>query len=507
MNDFEVPKYEKNPGKNVPEEASQVERESDEDDFPLEDLLNMMEKENEDQDTGQGDERKKIFIKKDLKGQNGTQKLNSSNEDLGSESKSLSKESPVTTSKKTKSSITITKIDKNDEEKILREKHSGLRVVKSSFINEIELNTRLACDYGKFLKLTEIQRRFFELKDKDSSFQWFTVFVLGSKTESKSSAKGNSYIIWHLHDLNNLEKQQDISLFLFGNAFKTHWKSSEFEVFALVKPDLLCDSGNEQKNDTANKPNQNYYNNNQMPGKKPAKQGSGWNNFAAKKMSLDIKLKLSVRNESQLVPLGFSKDITFCQGKKQTTGNDHNSDQSQRCKNMVNLQEVPFCIFHCKQADRKKFGNSEGVIGKYSMNKPTNRFGGGNLFESLGTPEIKKPFSNFADPMNKYTQQMDKSKITKEIKAEILMSLNSNVTQLASPVLSNVVFKTEKKSDKEMLALLEGKNLDNEELRKIRLQQQAAVYHQRNDNDQNKKAINKLFSSKALLPNEATANR
>ena len=100
--------------------------------------------------------------------------------------------------------------------------------------------------------------------------------------------------------MNNLEREQEISLFLFGQSYKTHWKTSEFQTVLISKPQFLDDT----KNDNKNK-----------------------NQFAQKpsKKAPTKKFSLSVNNENQLIPLGILKDITVCQSYKKTQvgSNEH----------------------------------------------------------------------------------------------------------------------------------------------------------------------------------------
>ena len=80
----------------------------------------------------------------------------------------------------------------------------------------------------------------------------------------------NLLVIWKLVDLNNLDKQQD----MFGNAYKSHWKSNEFEVFALIQPDILDNNGGgkygNQQASTSNENQSSYYShNNSSSSKRP----------------------------------------------------------------------------------------------------------------------------------------------------------------------------------------------------------------------------------------------
>lgn len=286
-----VPRYSKNPKKPVKEdpaplnedeggdlddllnliESQDDEEEKQSDSEPIEGLLELMEKENVEDDD---DIRPKDDIK--LKRADSA-KVNSQKSDSPSQKPSQSTES-------IKSSITISKC--SPDEKVFTEKHTRIRLNKCNHASETELNAMLACSYGKFYKLTELARRTAEIKDPNAD--WFTIVIIGGKTDSKCSAKGNSYIIWNCVDLNCLERQQDISMFLFGSAYKSHWKSTEFQTFAVIKPEFLNNDKDSGNNNSG------------------AKNGkTGWNTFAAKKVNNQIpKLTLSVKSESQLVYLG-----------------------------------------------------------------------------------------------------------------------------------------------------------------------------------------------------------
>ncbi len=522
---YDIPKYKKNPKlkennnekkKNFLDSSDDESKDSAENpDCDLEDLMNLLEQEdnpNDDVQEKDDEERKKIFIRKE---KNLTKSPVKANKD--EEEKEETKSTP-----KCVSSITITRIPKETnsnqtDNNILTEKNTGIRLIKSAFKNDIDLNMRLACDFGKFLKLTDINRRAHELKES-KELKWYSVFLLMSKTESKCSANGNNYVIWKLTDVNNIDKQQDISLFLFGNAYKSHWKSNEFEVFALIQPDILDSnkSNNQQQSVNSTNSNNSYYSGNSPSffvnnGKKAASSNSNWNKFAAKKVDLNNKLSLSVKSDHQLISLGFSKDITVCQSfKSNSESNQIRGENSKQCKNLVNLQESPFCIYHCKQLDNKnKFA---GVVkNKYSMNEPKiNRLGSTSLFESTLAKSPDVTFMPNNDMLRnkllmKAVEMETKVKVSKEIKSEILNSLNASIKD--SPLMAQIGAKTTtKKSDLEILASLDGKQLDKEEINKIRLAEQATVRHYSSVDNSAQKEISKIFKSKILLPSEATCN-
>lgn len=148
----------------------------------LDNLLDLMnDDENKSDKADEPSQRKKVLIKKDSK------------KSPAAKAKATETTNKVATPK-TKSSITITKVTSKEEpvnELILTEKNTGTRLIKSPFKSEIELNLRLMTDFGKFLKLSDVNRRATEIKEANSNFKYYSIFVLSHKTETKTSAKGN----------------------------------------------------------------------------------------------------------------------------------------------------------------------------------------------------------------------------------------------------------------------------------------------------------------------------
>lgn len=477
----ERPRYKTNPHtKNLDE--SNLENE-DENDANIEDLLNLINEEDKEEEKSLCDDiddkkdslepdRKKFIIKKDKLIKNKT-----SDENAIQESKPSEKNANKTTPSK-----------QGDLETAFREKNTGLRIIKSQFKSEVDMNVHLACDYGKYYRLTELSKRVNEIKDS-KDMDWYSIFVVGSKTESKCSAKGNNYVIWQIIDLNNLEREQEISLFLFGGAYKSHWKSSEFDCFVLVKPDFL----DSQKNNSQTASNKEYSSSNFVKIGQNKKKPD-WNKFASKKINQNLKITLSVKSESQLVRLGIAKDISNCQSMIKSNPSQA-QETAKKCKNLVNLEKAPYCTYHCVQFDKTSKN-------KYSMNNPSaNRFGPGGLFPA-NAPSSEFKFVPPNSTFNKYIDIEARTKAAKEIKSEVIRSLTSSITK-ESPMLANILTKSAKRSDTELLAELEGKKLDKEELKKVRLSEQATIRHSNGSSDNSaSKEIKKLFSSKLLLPNE-----
>lgn len=251
-------------------------------------------------------------------------------------------------------------------------------------------------------------------------------------------------------------------MFLFGAAYKTHWKSGEFEAFALVNPDILDNKTPGGGNSSGQSSGSNtYMNHTAGSGRKPGPYhtAGGWNNFAAKKIdqTLNNKLTLSVKADYQLIPLGTAKDFTNCQSN--TTANAETKKVSERCKMIVNLQDVPYCMYHIKQLE-KKDPNKKPAESKYSMNKNVNRFGTNSLFKSTITPDVKFAKS-VASPINynfvenddgakfvpngrisqaakRVSEIESRKKVVKEMKSEIIQSLTTSIADTVNPLISKV---------------------------------------------------------------------
>lgn len=224
-------------------------------------------------------------------------------------------EEPVTTEKKPPPP------PQQSKELILVDKNTRIRIAKPAFQTESELNMRLTY-YGQFYKISQMRQSMKYLKEVGTNTDWFSVFLVGSKTEPKCSAKGNKFIIWHIYDLDSLDREQEVSLFLFGAAYQSFWKAGEFEVYAVLKPSFLDSDENNSKSSGATKKNDNFHD----------------------------RISLCVRNEAQLVKLGITKDVSRCQSV--TRSNKDAADQPKNCRKLVNLQRGSFCTYHCMQNNK-----------------------------------------------------------------------------------------------------------------------------------------------------------
>lgn len=215
---------------------------------------------------------------------------------------------------------------------------------------------------------------------------------------------------------------------------------------------------------------------------------------------------MSINNESQLVRIGLAKDIGYCQamiGKAKWDA----TETAKKCKSLVDLQRAPVCTFHCMQQEkgaRKKTGsltpNPSAASKKYSMDKPFMTPGERSSF----TETVKfTPNFNLQANINTLKQKEHTMKTAKDLKSEIVRSLSSSImkeTLASSPAYSNAMLKSSnKKSDLEILALLDGKEIEKEELRKIKLaEQQATMVFQSGSGKNNEvgQELKKFFAAK-----------
>lgn len=51
--------------------------------------------------------------------------------------------------------------------------------------------------------------------------------------------QGKTYGIWKLSDLGATTANDTVALFLFGEVYKQHWKTTEGSVIALLNPSIL----------------------------------------------------------------------------------------------------------------------------------------------------------------------------------------------------------------------------------------------------------------------------
>uniref|UniRef100_M4BTI9 Uncharacterized protein n=1 Tax=Hyaloperonospora arabidopsidis (strain Emoy2) TaxID=559515 RepID=M4BTI9_HYAAE len=172
---------------------------------------------------------------------------------------------------------------------------------------------RQEMDGRTFIKLQHMDR-----VGKDSftngAVDWVTIGVLTRKTLSKPAANGSTFMVWGLSDLDGTE----LGIFLFGDAYNSHWKETTGSIVAVLNAALL-----------------------------PATEK---NKFAFK-----------VTQPAEVVKLGRAVDFGICKG---TTSGEA------RCRLAVNTAKAQYCLHHIAanfmQAGRgrQQLNNATGSLRK-----------------------------------------------------------------------------------------------------------------------------------------------
>ncbi|KAI8043040.1 protein MCM10 homolog [Drosophila gunungcola] len=147
----------------------------------------------------------------------------------------------------------------------------------------------------------------FHIERGDLAKDWVIAGALVSKNPVKNTKKGDPFSTWKLSDLRGEVKT--ISLYLFKEAHKTLWKTSEGLCLAVLNPSI----------------------------------------FERRAGSSDVAC-LSIDSSQKVMILGQSKDLGTCRATKK------NGD---KCTSIVNTTDCDYCIFHVKQEYGKMSRRSE----------------------------------------------------------------------------------------------------------------------------------------------------
>ncbi|KAK5895924.1 hypothetical protein CgunFtcFv8_009577 [Champsocephalus gunnari] len=208
------------------------------------------------------------------------------------------------------------------------EKYSGLRLRRPR-VSSSEMDRKMAD--RRLIRLSQVPELMAREKLEDSD--WVTFAVLVNKATPQSNSSGKTFSIWKLNDLHNLEVF--VSLLLFGEVHKAHWKTEPGTVIGLLNPN-------------------------------PMKQKEGYDGVS-----------LTVDNPQKLLLLGEAQDYGTCKAMKK------NGDP---CSQMVNLFECEYCQYHVKaqykQMSSKRAELQSSFSGK-APNKMKVKGKGGSLKERL----------------------------------------------------------------------------------------------------------------------------
>ncbi|XP_070785265.1 protein MCM10 homolog [Enoplosus armatus] len=206
------------------------------------------------------------------------------------------------------------------------EKYSGLRLRKPR-VSSSEMDRKMAD--RRLIRLSQVPERLTREKLEDSD--WVTFAVLVSKVTPQSSSSGKTFSIWKLNDLHNLEVY--VSLLLFGEVHKEHWKTEPGTVIGILNPN-------------------------------PMKPKDGYDGVS-----------LTVDHPQKVLLMGEAQDYSTCKAMK------NNGDP---CSQIVNMYECQFCQYHVKAQYKKMSSKRAELQSSFSGKAPNKvKVKGGSLRDRL----------------------------------------------------------------------------------------------------------------------------
>ncbi|XP_075064755.1 protein MCM10 homolog [Mixophyes fleayi] len=200
------------------------------------------------------------------------------------------------------------------------EKFSGLRI-RNPRVSSTEMDKKM--NGRKLIRLVQLQNKIATEKLEDQD--WVTFGVVVKKITPQSSNNGKTFSIWRLNDLKNLDTS--VSLFLFGDVHKEHWKTDQGTVVGILNANPM----------------------------KP-KEGSD-------------EVCISVDNPQKILLIGEAMDLGTCKARKK------NGDP---CTQMVNLNDCEYCQYHVQAQYKKVSAKRADLQSSYSGHVPKKMARGGN---------------------------------------------------------------------------------------------------------------------------------
>ncbi|XP_071188800.1 protein MCM10 homolog isoform X1 [Salvelinus alpinus] len=197
------------------------------------------------------------------------------------------------------------------------EKYSGLRLRRPR-VSSTEMDRKMAD--RKLIRLSQLPERL--AREKLEECDWVTFAVLVNKATPQSNSSGKTFSIWKLSDLHDLEVY--VSLFLFGEVHKEHWKTEPGTVMGILNPN-------------------------------PMKAKDGYDGVS-----------LSVDHHQKVLLMGEAQDYGTCKAAKK------NGDP---CSQIVNLYECQYCQYHVK-AQYKKMSAQRAELQSSFSGKATGKVKG-----------------------------------------------------------------------------------------------------------------------------------
>ncbi|XP_048358208.1 protein MCM10 homolog isoform X2 [Sphaerodactylus townsendi] len=195
------------------------------------------------------------------------------------------------------------------------ETFSGLRIRKRR-VSSAEMEKKMAG--RRFIRLSQLQ-------DKLSSgnleeMDWVTFGVIIKKVTPQSSSNGKTFSIWRLNDL--CEFNRCVSLFLFGDVHKDHWKTDQGMVIGLLNANPM-----------------------------KSKEGSN-------------EVCLSVDHPQKILLLGEAMDLGTCKARKKN---------GEPCTQMVNLNSCEYCQYHVQSQYRRLSSKRADLQSTFSVTRAPKR--------------------------------------------------------------------------------------------------------------------------------------
>ncbi|XP_066490058.1 protein MCM10 homolog [Tiliqua scincoides] len=201
------------------------------------------------------------------------------------------------------------------------ETFSRLRLRKPR-VSSIEMERKM--QGRKFIRLSQLQDKLASVNLEE--MDWVTFGVIIKKVTPQSSNNGRTFSIWHLNDLQDFNRC--VSLFLFGDVHKQHWKTDRGMVVGLLNANPM----------------------------KP-KEGSD-------------EVCISVDHPQKILLLGEALDLGTCKARKKN---------GEPCTQLVNLNECEYCQFHVQSQYRRLSSKRADLQSSFSSSCPLKRTAKKNL--------------------------------------------------------------------------------------------------------------------------------
>ncbi|KAI1239499.1 Protein MCM10, partial [Lamprotornis superbus] len=205
------------------------------------------------------------------------------------------------------------------------ETFSGLRLRKPR-VSSAEMDRKMA--NRKLIRLSQLKNKL--ATENLEEIDWVTFGVIVRKVTPQSANNGRTFSIWRLNDLRDLN--ECVSLFLFGEVHKEHWKTDQGTVIGLLNANPM----------------------------KP-KEGSD-------------EVCLSIDHPQKILLMGEALDMGTCKARKK------NGDP---CAQIVNLNDCEYCQYHI-QSQYKKLSSKRADL--------QSTFSGGRIPKKVGrkNPTLKE---------------------------------------------------------------------------------------------------------------------